>query len=193
MWGVLQYLSHTGFAPTHGMCALPVYTAQAPSCSAGELSKVGPGLHALPRSKPLRFRFSGTRQRHRLVWACVLCPSQVRAAQATRCLVGTHFPGAVRLITSPVPVLSFLCTVGAPSQVCHVSLLGSLSLAATLPVDVNRTGSQEDLVNNWEPAHSLVEDAISGAKIALFRLWLPPACLPVLNLSPQVLAQSFVL
>ena len=58
MWGVLQYLSHTGFAPTHGMCALPVYTAQAPSCSAGELSKVGPGLHALPRSKPLRFRFS---------------------------------------------------------------------------------------------------------------------------------------
>ena len=28
-----------------------------------ELSEVGPGLHALPRSKPLRFRFSGTPQR----------------------------------------------------------------------------------------------------------------------------------
>ena len=41
-----------------------------------ELSEVGPGLHALPRSKPLRFRYSGTPQRHRLGWARVLCPSQ---------------------------------------------------------------------------------------------------------------------
>ena len=51
-----------------------------------ELSEVGLGLYALPRSKPLRFRFLGTPQRHRLSWACVLCPSQVRAAQVTRCL-----------------------------------------------------------------------------------------------------------
>ena len=35
-----------------------------------------------------------------------------------------------------------------------------------LLVDVNHPGSQEDLVSNWEPAHSLVEDAISGAEIA---------------------------
>ena len=48
----LQCLGHTEFAPTHGVCAFPVYTAQAPGCSAGELSKVGPGLCALPRSKP---------------------------------------------------------------------------------------------------------------------------------------------
>ena len=81
-----QCLGHTGFAPAHGVYAFPVYTAQAPGCSAGELSKVGPGLCALPRSKPLRFRFSGTPQRRRLDWAWVLCPSQVRAAQATRCL-----------------------------------------------------------------------------------------------------------
>ena len=82
----LQCLGHTGFAPTHGVCAFTVYSAQAPGCSAGELSKVGPGLHALPRSKSLRFRFSGIPQRHRFGWACVLCPSQVRVAQATRCL-----------------------------------------------------------------------------------------------------------
>ena len=63
-----QCLGHIGFAPTPGMCALPVYTAQAPGCSAGELSKVGPGLRALPRSKLLRFRVSGTPQRHRLGW-----------------------------------------------------------------------------------------------------------------------------
>ena len=53
-----QCLSHTGFAPAHGVCAFLAYTAQAPGFSAGELSKVGPGLRALPRSKLLRFRFS---------------------------------------------------------------------------------------------------------------------------------------
>ena len=52
-----QCLGHTGFAPVHGMCAFTVNSAQAPGCSAGALSKAGPGLHALPRSKPLRFRF----------------------------------------------------------------------------------------------------------------------------------------
>ena len=57
-----------------------------------ELSEVGPGLHALPRSKPLRFRFSGTPQRRRLGWACVLCPSQVRAAQVTRCFASAVAP-----------------------------------------------------------------------------------------------------
>ena len=52
-----------------------------------ELSEASPGLYALPRSKLLRFRYSGTPQRHRLCWACVLCPSQVRAAQVTWCLL----------------------------------------------------------------------------------------------------------
>ena len=85
----LQCLGHTRFVPAHGVCAFWVYSAQAPGCSAGDLSKVGPGLHALPRSKLLRFRFLGTPQRHRLGWAYVLCPSQVRAAQATRCLAST--------------------------------------------------------------------------------------------------------
>ena len=42
-----------------------------------ELSEAGPGLRALPRSKPLSFRFSGAPQRRRLGFACVLWPSQV--------------------------------------------------------------------------------------------------------------------
>ena len=54
----LQCLGLTGFVPAHGVCAFPVYTSQALGCSAGELSEVGPGLHALPRSKLPRFRFS---------------------------------------------------------------------------------------------------------------------------------------
>ena len=123
-WSVWAAL---GFPLIHGVCAFPFYTAQAPGCSVGELSKVGPGLHALPRSKPLRFRFSGTPQRHRLSWACVLCPSWFRAAQVTRYLASTLSPGgALLLITSPVPATWFpRCTMGVLSQVCHVSPLGS--------------------------------------------------------------------
>ena len=71
----LQCFVHTEFAPAHGVCAFPVYTAQALGSSAGELSKVDPVFHALPRSKLLRFRFSGTAQGHILGWACVLCLS----------------------------------------------------------------------------------------------------------------------
>ena len=48
-----------------------------------------------------------------------------------------------------------------------------------LLADVNRPGSQEDLVSNWEPAHSLVEDAISGAEIAPCLLALAVTCLPL--------------
>ena len=51
-----------------------------------ELSDAGPALHALPRSKLLRFRFSGTPQRCRLVWAYVFHPCPVQAAQVTRSL-----------------------------------------------------------------------------------------------------------
>ena len=58
-----QCFSSTGFAPTHGICAFMVYTSQALGCSAGELSELGPGLRAVPRSKLLRFRFLGTPQK----------------------------------------------------------------------------------------------------------------------------------
>ena len=77
----------------------------------------------------------------------------------------------------------------------------------TLLADVNDPGSQEYLVSNWEPAHSLVVEparslAISGAEIATFQLWLLPACLSAssgawasLHLagSPVVFPHSFVL
>ena len=93
-----------------------------------ELSEVGPGLYALPRSKLLRFRYSGSPQRHRLSWACILCSSQVQAAQVTGCLA------SVVAVTYclPVPAAQFSgCTTGAPSQ-----------------ADVYHPDSQEVLVSN---------------------------------------------
>ena len=85
-------MDHTGLPQLTAARAFWVYTIQAPACSAGVLSKAGPVFCALPRSKLLRFRFSGTLQGHRLSWECILCPSQVSATQATRYLASTLSP-----------------------------------------------------------------------------------------------------
>ena len=90
-----------------------------------EQSEAGPGLHAPPRSKPLWFRHSGSPQRRRLSWACVLCSSQVRAAQVMRCLASAN-AATYRL---PAARLSG-CKTGAPSQ-----------------ADVDRPDPQEVLVS----------------------------------------------
>ena len=52
-----------------------------------------------------------------------------------------------------------------PRWVMHLNHLpgpscsGALSQVCCVALDVNCSGAQEDLVSNWEPAHSLVEDA----------------------------------
>ena len=115
-----QCLGHTGFAPAHG--GFPCLHCLGSRLLFWELSEAGPGLCALPRSKPLRFRYLGSPQRRRLGWACVLCPSQVRAAQVIRCLAST-VTVTYRLF---IPATLFSgCTTSTPSQLCHVSLLGS--------------------------------------------------------------------
>ena len=98
---------------------LPLLTASVascPHCSGSRLlhldpSAAGPGLLAPPRSKLLRFRHLGSSQRCRLSWACVLCPSQVQAAQVMRCLVSAI------AATYRLPAAQLLrCTTGTPSQ-----------------------------------------------------------------------------
>ena len=74
-----------------------------------ELSDVGPGLHALPRSKLLRFRFSGTPQRHRL-----LCPSPGLRNSGDQVLGERTIPG-VWCILSP-PRSQPLHFLGAPQE-----------------------------------------------------------------------------
>ena len=119
----LLCLGHTRFAPAHGAYAFLLYTPQAVGCSAEELSEVGPGLRELLRSKPLRFRFSGSPQRGRLGWACIFCPSQVRAAQATRCLASAVSPGGECILPPPWSSHSVSwVAMGAPiSSVPYVS------------------------------------------------------------------------
>ena len=52
-------------------------------------------------------------------------------------------------------------------------------MAAPALADVNRPGSQEDLVSNWEPAHHLVENFVSGVKTVPCLLALAVTCLPL--------------
>ena len=118
VWGVCAVSGPHWVCSRSWRVCFPRLPAQAPVCSAGELSEEGPGLRARPRSKLLRFRFSGSPQRHGLGWACVLSPSQVRAAQVTRWLASTLSPG-VRCVLSPPSSqpLSFPgCAVGALSE-----------------------------------------------------------------------------
>ena len=67
-----QCFSRTGFAPRSRRVCFHVPHFSGSRLLCWELCEAGPGLRALPRFKSLRFRFSGTPQRPRLSWACVL-------------------------------------------------------------------------------------------------------------------------
>ena len=107
-WRVLTVIQPPRVCPRSRRACFPSLHCSDSRLLCRELSEAGPGLHALPRSKPLRSRFSGTPQRCRLGSACVLRPSQVRAAQVTRCLARGVAPNRrLCLITSPVPAARF--------------------------------------------------------------------------------------
>ena len=149
-----QCLGHTVFAPTHGICAFLVYTAQVPGCSAGELSKVGPGLCVPPRSS---CSGSGSQVLHKgpdsvgLAFCALPRPKELTQPA---CLVSalsqvcgaSYHPGPSRSV-------SWACCKSAISGVPCVSS-GELISGCSPPGNVNHPGSQEDLVSNWEPAHS---------------------------------------
>ena len=143
-----------------------------------ELSEAGPGLHALPRPKPLRFGFSATPQRRRLGWACVLRPSQARAAQATRCLARGFAPSwRLRLTPSQSQPLGFLGVQWARLPKCAVCLFWGAGLWLQ---SSRRMSILQSPQKSWvaeKPACSLAWDD-SLRPNAPFRLWLPsPACL----------------
>ena len=119
-----QCLSHTGPAPAQGA------HSSGSRLLHQEPSEAGPGLHAPPRSKPLRLRHSGSPQRRRLGGACVLCPPRSEQLSVWRAR-------SLRLIASPVPAARFSgCITGAPSQAdgdCPEPQEGLVSKGACLP------------------------------------------------------------
>ena len=101
VWGVLAVSRPHWVCPGSQRVCFPSLHCSGSRLLCQELSVAGPGLQALSRSKPLRFRFSGTPQRHRLSCACVFCLSQVQAAQATRCLASVVSPGRGCILSPP--------------------------------------------------------------------------------------------
>ena len=167
-----------GLPPLTAHYASPFCTAQAPGCSAGELSKAGPGFCGLPRPKLLGFTFSGTSQRYRPGWACVLCPSQVRAAQATRCLASMLSQVDCVLITSPHPV-GFLGVQRERRLRCALCLLWGAGLWLR---PFRQMSAFQDPRKTWLATGSLlslVEDAVSGAEIFPCLPALAVTCLPL--------------
>ena len=106
--------------------AFQVYTAQAPGCSAGVLSKAGPAFPVLARSKLLRFRFLCSPQGHSSV-RYVFVPFPGPSSSGDQVLGRRTVPvGLCVLITSQVLAAWFSRrTVRALSLLCRVSHLGS--------------------------------------------------------------------
>ena len=136
-------LCHTQVCCTQSPCGRPLLTCTSTGDTQTQfwLSFCGLGMHFMPFPG---LSISGDQ---------VLCDHTVPG-------------GLCVLITSPVLAARFpWCAARVRSQVCRMSPLKNSSQAATLLADVNHPGSQEDAVSSWEPAHSLVENAVSGAEM----------------------------
>ena len=137
--------------------------------------------------------FSGSLQGHRPRGAVhfVLFPDP--SSSGSQVLVECTAPGGPCILFTCLVLASQFprCTVGAQSLVCPLSPLGSWSQAVTFLADVNYPASQEDMVSNWEPGNSLVEDAMSGAKIAADP-WLLYASLSVSREGGSYMAAGFL-
>ena len=120
-----QCLGHTEFAPLTS-CVFSQSTLLRLQVA---LQGAGPGFHALARSKPLRFSFLGPPQRCRLGWACILCPSQVQAAQATSCLASALSSGGKCVLSLPQsPPLGLLGGSGCTHLQCTLCLFWGADL-----------------------------------------------------------------
>ena len=146
-----------------------VHSAQAPGCSARALSQVDLVFRTRPRSELLRF--SGALQGHRRSWFVRFVPFPGPGSSGDWLLGECTVPGGP-CVLSP-PWFRRLGLPGAPPGVLCVSS-GELIAGSTLLADVSHPGSQEDVVSDWQPAHSLVENVVSGAEIAV------APCLPAL-------------
>ena len=190
-----QCLGHTGFAPTHSVCAFPLYTAQALGCSAGNCLRRALGCMHFPG-----LSCSGSQIVHKdsdLVGPA-FC-ARPRSKQLT-------WPGAWRAQLPPIGGYVFLPPLSQPLGFLGVQWAHLLRCAVCLFWGADlwlRPSWQMSTIQNpkksWltmKPACGFIEDASLGPR-------LPPCgsgCprLPVFDggwAGPQLAssAQSFVL
>ena len=129
VWGRTRSVPATlGLPPLAGMCAFPVYTALAPGCSIGNGPCVACG--------------SSFRVLHKSADSAgpVFCAFPGLNSSGSQELDECTLPGCSAPYLLRGSSLSFRARAGL---VHLVSVLGSWSLAATLPADVNHPESQE--------------------------------------------------
>ena len=142
---------------------------------------MGPGLRALPRSKPLRF--SGTPQRHRLNWSCLLC--HPRFEQLRR-------PGAWRVHSSQVgqcvlsPPWSQRLSFLSVKWECHLRCAMCLLWGAVLWLPPSwQMSTVQDPRNVWLATGRLLtvwlRMLVSGAELDPCLPALAAACLPLVG------------
>ena len=119
--------------------------------------------------------FSGTPQRLRLGWTCLLCPSSVRAAQASRGLASTvtlrcgasfhllHPSHSVSWVAAGVPVSGMPCVSS-----------GELTPGCDPPRECQPPRIPRSLGRQMGACLRFCRGCPSGAEIAPFWLWLPP-------------------
>ena len=110
-----QCMNHTGFAPAHSTCAFLVYTAQAPGCSEGELSKAALGRMHFPS---LSCSDSGSQLFHKGTDSVgpAFCGLPMSRSSGDQVLGESTVPG-VWCILSP-PCSQLLGFLGAQQECC---------------------------------------------------------------------------
>ena len=175
-----QCLGYSGFAPAHGICAFPVSLLRLHVDLQVNCLKFALGCVHFPG---LSHSGSGSWVLHENTDSVgpIICAfprsEQLRGPGAWR-VHSAQVGGASYHLPSPSPLASWVRCQSLTSGVPCVSS-GKLISGCDLPGGCHPPRIQEDLVSNWETAHSLVEKAVSGAKIAPCLPALAGACLPL--------------
>ena len=103
VWGVLAVSRPHWVCPHSWHVCFPSLHCSGSRLLCQELSEVGPGLHAFPRSTPLRFRFSGTPQRCRLTWLGLRFVPFPGPSCSGDQVLGEHSPPQVGAVTYRLP------------------------------------------------------------------------------------------
>ena len=161
-----QCSCHAGCARAHGCVLSPSTLLRLQPALQG----TGPELCVLPRPKPLRFRFSGTPQKCRLGWACVLCLPRLSCSGSQE-LDGRTLPWCGAPYPLCGPSLSFRKTqLGA----CTLCLFSGAGLSPRPSQQMSTIQNlRKSLVRNWRPVCSLIGDTPLGPSLPLS----PPPCL----------------
>ena len=126
VWGALAVSGSHRVCPAHSVCAFPVYTAQAPGCSAGSCLR-RPWVACASQIYAAQVQVLGYSTKARTQLGLRFVPFPGPSSSGDQVLDARALASwAVRLITSPVPAAGLpVCAAEAASQICRCLLWGA--------------------------------------------------------------------